>query len=100
MTTNTSFKKRSLGHLRPAPKSKPRSPDCLGSIKITRQTMEQLLENNDGDDEIVANLAGWRNTDTDGHYLTVELSPKFQKRIETKSAEELFAMFQSKEDND
>ena len=61
--------------------------------------MEQILEQNDGDDEFVASIAGWRNTDTSGAYLTVEISPKFQKRVETVSAEELFEMFR-KEKNE
>lgn len=55
--------------------------------------MEQILEQNDGDDEFVASIAGWRNTDTSGAYLTVEISPRFQKRVEAVSPEELFEMF-------
>ena len=55
--------------------------------------MEQILEQNDGDDEFVASIAGWRNTDTSGAYLTVEISPRLQKRVETVSPEELFEMF-------
>ena len=93
MNQRTNFRKRSLGHLRPAPKNKPKSPDCLGAITITRETMEQILEQNDGDDEFVASIAGWRNTDTSGAYLTVEISPRVQKRVEAVSPEELFEMF-------
>jgi hypothetical protein len=59
--------------------------------------MEQILEQNDGDDEIIASIAGWSNADDDGAYLTIEISPKFQKRIDTVSAEELFAMFQKQD---
>ena len=55
--------------------------------------MEQILEQNDGDDEFVASIAGWRNTDTSGAYLTVAISPRLQKRVETVSPEELFEMF-------
>jgi len=93
MMKQNNFHKRSLGHLRPAPKTKPKSPDCLGIITITRETMEQILEQNDGDDDIVASLAGWRNTDTDGSYLTIEISPKIQRRSEQISPEELFDIF-------
>ena len=93
MIKQNNFHKRSLGHLRPAPKTKPKSPDCLGIITITRETMEQILEQNDGDDDIVASLAGWRNTDTDGSYLTIEISPKTQRRSEQISPEELFDIF-------
>lgn len=93
MMKQNNFHKRSLGHLRPAPKTKPKSPDCLGIITITRETMEQILEQNDGDDDIVASLAGWRNTDTDGSYLTIEISPKSQRRTDRISPEELFDIF-------
>ena len=93
MMKQNNFHKRSLGHLRPAPKTKPKSPDCLGVITITRETMEQILEQNDGDNDIVASLAGWRNTDTDGSYLTIEISPKIQRRSEQISPEELFDIF-------
>ena len=93
MIKQNNFHKRSLGHLRPAPKTKPKSPDCLGLITITRETMEQILEQNDGDDDIVASLAGWRNTDTDGSYLTIEISPKSQRRTDRISPEELFDIF-------
>ena len=99
MMKQNNFQKRSLGHLRPAPKTKPKSPDCLGLITITRETMEQILEQNDGDDEFVASLAGWRNTDTDGSYLTIEISPKIQRRSEQISPEELFDIFR-KEKNE
>jgi len=67
--------KRSLGALKKAEKTKPRSPDCTGPIKLQRHTIETFnkqFEQTESD-EIVANLAGWRN----GPYLNVELSPKF-----------------------
>jgi len=37
----------------------------------------------DGHDEVICNLACWRNSDEDGPYLTVEISPEllsFEKR--------------------
>jgi hypothetical protein len=30
-----------------------------------------------GGDEISCNIAGWKNSDQDGQYLTVEVSPEF-----------------------
>lgn len=71
--------KRSIGTLRPANKTKPRSPDLTGPIKLQRHTFETFAKQFEATDdaEIVANIAGWRNQDHQGQYLAVELSPKF-----------------------
>ena len=74
--------KRSLGNLRTASKSKPRSPSSVGDIRIQRHTllilMKQLNEQNG--DEIICNLAGWRNLGKKGPFLTIELSPRFVRK--------------------
>src|SRR5215210_3384674 len=70
---------RSLGALRKTPKTKPRSPDVQGSMKVQRHTLETImrqLEESDAD-EITANIAGWCNHDHSGEYLSVELSPRY-----------------------
>jgi hypothetical protein len=71
--------KRSLGALRKATKTKPRSPDLTGQIKLQRHTIQTIARQIEGteSDEIIANLAGWGNSDHSGQYLTVELSPKY-----------------------
>ena len=86
--------KRSLGFLRQAKKTKPKSPDCLGTIHLQKHTLDALVEQfSDQDDgELVANLAGWKNHDENGQYLTVEISAKYQRRV-PKSSEEMFSMF-------
>jgi hypothetical protein len=73
--------KRSLGALKKAEKTKPRSPDCTGPIKLQRHTIETFNKQFEqtASDEITANLAGWRN----GPYLNVELSPKFVAKEKT-----------------
>ena len=61
----TVTKKRSLGALRKNDKSKPRSPDMIGQMKLQRQTLETIekqIETSDND-EIVCNIAGWINHD-------------------------------------
>ena len=74
--------RKSLGGLRKAPKTKPKSPDLQGKMKAQRHTIETLLKQLDeaDADEIVANLAGWVNQDHGGQYLTVELSPRYISR--------------------
>ena len=69
--------KRSLGALRKANKTKPKSPDLTGQMKLQRHTAAAIVEQftHDDTEEVVCNIAGWRNEDYTGPYLTVELSP-------------------------
>ena len=74
---------RSIGALRPATKTKPRSPCLTGTLSLQPHTLkyfvEQFQESEDG--VVTANLAGWVNVDKEGdQYLTVELSPKFVRK--------------------
>jgi hypothetical protein len=75
-------KKRSLGALRKAPKTKPRSPDLVGTLALQRHTMKEIGKQFEetGSDEIACCLAGWINQDSSGQYLTVELSPRYVRR--------------------
>ena len=71
-------KKRSLGKLRKNRKTKPQSPDATGKLYFQRHTLREIYgQLTDGDDEVVCNVACWRNSDQYGAYLTVEISPKF-----------------------
>jgi hypothetical protein len=84
--------KRSLGVLRPHQKTKPRSPDATGKVNFQRHTLraicKQLAEA--GSDEVVCNIAGWRNTDHQGAYITVEISPRFIPREQQTSKSSFF----------
>jgi hypothetical protein len=75
-------KKRSLGSLRRAEKTKDRSPDLTGTLKLQRHTMEAIAKQfKEGDAaEVACCIAGWRNEDQNGLYLSVELSPKYVAR--------------------
>jgi hypothetical protein len=77
-------KKRSLGALRKNRKTKPRSPDATGKFRFQRHTLREICRQlTDGDNEVVCNVACWRNSDEDGAYLTVEISPQlisFERR--------------------
>jgi hypothetical protein len=73
----------SLGSLRKAEKTKPRSPDFTGTMKLQRHTLETIVKQFQeiGADETECCLAGWRNTGANGEsYLSVQLSPKFVSR--------------------
>ena len=80
--TKVPERKRSLGALRKANKTKPRSPDLTGQLKLQRHTAAAIVEqfSHDQIQEVVCNVAGWRNQDHNGSYLTVELSPRFVPR--------------------
>ena len=71
--------KKSLGALRKAHKTKPRSPDATGKLALQRHTLEAIVNEFDDtrDDEVICNIAAWKNQDQQGPYLTVEVSPRF-----------------------
>ena len=71
---------RSLGILKKAVKTKPRSPDLLGTIKIEEHTLRTLVDHYKESGSLTANLAGWVYPDKQGKRITVELSPRYQKR--------------------
>ena len=78
--------KRSLGALRKANKTKPKSPDLTGQMKLQRHTAAAIVEHfsHDGIEEVICNIAGWKNQDHKGPYLTVELSPRFVTRTQVE----------------
>ena len=75
-------KRKSLGTLRKALKTKPRSPDLVGQLSLQRHTLEAIGKQFEEtpSDEIACCLAGWINQDSNGQYLTVELSPRYVRR--------------------
>ena len=79
--------KKSLGMLRPAEKTHPRSPDATGKLKLQRHTFMEIARQfkETGGEEVVCNIAAWANRDQDGKYLSVELSPWFRSRQQNKS---------------
>jgi hypothetical protein len=71
-------KKRSLGALRKNEKTKPQSPDATGEFRFQRHTLREICRQlTDGAREVICNVACWRNSNQQGPYLTVEISPKF-----------------------
>jgi hypothetical protein len=94
--------KRSLGALRKATKTKPRSPDLTGQFKLQRHTAAAIVDQFGLDDieEVVCNIAGWRNQDRGGPYLTVELSPRFVARMPTDQEDIIDSIINDKEEDD
>jgi hypothetical protein len=94
--------KRSLGALRKANKTKPKSPDLMGQMKLQRHTAAAIVEQFSHHDaeEVVCNIAGWRNQDHNGSYLTVELSPRFVARMATDQEDIIDAIINDKEEDE
>ena len=92
--------KRSLGALRKANKTKPKSPDLQGTMKAQRHTIAALVKQltESQADGVTCNIAGWFNSDSSGQYLTVELSPRFVPRERKEPINTFDMFFQEKED--
>jgi hypothetical protein len=101
MIDHTLTKKRSLGKLCVAHKTKERSPDMTGTLCLQRHTAALILRafQNSNDDEAVCNIAAWVNHDHEGQYLTVELSPKYAvSDPQSQQASRLDFVFGNEED--
>jgi hypothetical protein len=91
---NRTQHKKSLGALRKATKTKKRSPDLLGQLHLQRHTLMEITRQakESDDDEVMCNLAAWRNEDKNGStYLSVELSPWYTPRTQRKAKIDVFS---------
>jgi hypothetical protein len=90
---NRTQHKKSLGALRKATKTKKRSPDLLGQLHLQRHTLMEIARQakESDDDEVMCNLAAWRNEDKNGStYLSVELSPWHKPQRQRKAETNVF----------
>ncbi len=95
MFSQSSKNKLSVGTLRKTPKkTKPRSPNLIGSLHLQRHTFEVFEKQFQITDrkEIVCNLAAWSYSDESGPFLTVEISAPY-KRTKTPQSDILDAIF-------
>ena len=94
--------KLSLGALRKNNKTKPKSPDLTGQMKLQRHTAATIVEqfSHDNIDEVVCNIAGWKNQDHNGPYLTVELSPRFVARTLTDQEDIIDSIINDNEEDE
>jgi hypothetical protein len=81
MPNQTPNRTLSLGTLRPQAKSKDKSPDATGKIYIKRDLLLRLCQelNQSNGDGVLAYLAGWFKGESDGKYMTVQLSTKYDR---------------------
>ncbi len=92
--------KHSLGTLRPAVRTKDRSPNLLGPIAVQRSDSIEIhrIFQETGCEEVICNLAGWFYVDAQGKCITVQLSPPYGKRPVVASTLEAF--FEEDDDDD
>jgi hypothetical protein len=94
--------KKSIGSLRPVYQDTEKHPRMIGKIKLQRHTLQiivkQLMDSQL--DEIDSCLAAWINRDSNGQYLTVELSPKFvSKRRSIEQLDPISELLRDEEKN-
>lgn len=85
---NANARKRPLGALKVATKTKPRSPDMTGRLTLHSHTLEELVRQykDNGQEEVPCNIAAWKNRGKDGvRILTVESSPWFVSKRKRRS---------------
>jgi hypothetical protein len=76
-------KTHSLGSLRPAKKTKPKSPDCTGKLPLRWEHVLIFLKQLEQSQEeaVPCSIAGWKGNGVYGPYMTIEISPRFEKRL-------------------
>jgi hypothetical protein len=74
--------KRSLGGLRRVQRTSDNAPQHLGTMHMQRSTLLVLVKqlNETAADEVICNIAGWYNSNANGAFLTVEVSPRFDPK--------------------
>jgi hypothetical protein len=71
-------KNLSLGSLYPAKRTKDRSPHCVGKIGIKRDLLFKLVKQLGDQEEVTANLAGWKRTGPYGPSMTIQISMRYE----------------------
>ena len=75
--------KRSVGTLRRTPKkTKERSPQLIGTLRLQRHTHEAIAKEFEmtDQDEVICNIAAWSYDNENGGYLNVEISPPYRRK--------------------
>jgi hypothetical protein len=69
---------------------------------LQRHTAAAIVEQFDQDHvkEVACNIAGWKNQDNNGLYLTVELSPRFVPRAPIERDDIIDSIIDDKEEDE
>ena len=101
MQSNAIFTK-SLGTLRMNTKTKERSPDLTGTIKIHRRLIAVMSKelNETGKNVVECNLAAWHYQDKTGHLFNVQLSERYEPPRQYHGSENIFDLLAKKQEKD
>jgi hypothetical protein len=104
MDFNPSARRKSLGKLSRAQKTKPNSPDMLGQLKLQVDDFFPALNmaRQNGVKEIICPFAAWINGEPGEQHLVAELQPPYRpkpKPVENVvTVEQLFTEIQREQD--
>jgi hypothetical protein len=79
--TQSLTRSKSIGVLREAKtKTKPKSPDLIGELRLQRHTSDDIAAKFQATDkdELTCGIAGWGYSEDGKLYITVELSPPYE----------------------
>ena len=94
---------KSVGILRLNTKTKDRSPDLIGSVKMHNRLIHALLDELDetGKDVVECNIAAWQYRDKDGRpLLNLQLSERYEPPQRDVGQATIFDVLQKREDGD
>jgi hypothetical protein len=83
-------------------KTKDRSPDLIGTVKIHYHLIHTLLKKLDESAEDVAecNIAAWQYRDKDGPLLNLQLSERYEPPQRDCGSETIFDLLQKRQDEE
>ena len=93
---------KSIGTLRLNQKTKDRSPDLIGSVKMHNRLLHALLEGLDetGKDVVECNIAAWQYRDKAGPLLNLQLSERYEPPQRDFGQQTIFDVLQKREVGD
>ena len=97
MRSHAKVQLKSLGTLSPSEKTKPRSPDMTGKLKILKETLREIINTHLEEDSdprtpgrasvFEANVAVWLYNSDGKKYMTLELSPRYRLGVKRSAKE-------------
>jgi hypothetical protein len=90
---------KSVGTLRLNHKTKDRSPDLIGSVKMHNRLIHALLDELDetGADVVECNIAAWQYRDKDGPLLNLQLSERYEPPQRDQGSDTIFDLLQKRQ---
>ncbi|HUN99845.1 MAG TPA: hypothetical protein VMU69_26885 [Bradyrhizobium sp.] len=103
-TKNKIIKHKSLGSLRKAKKTKPRSPDMTGNFTLLKETFVEIARQYKaaGSGEVTCNIAAWRNREktTGDAYLSLQITPWYLPPVKKGRKPDIFGeLFEEHEED-